>query len=237
MVEILIPLSLSWFNHLTTPTHSSLSSGRSLPSNSLEEQTQLSGVSPAQLSGVSPTTATSFNGSLQSVQGTLQEAIASIKATGKPHPIMNIIKFCLGSLPRQITDANSTCGSKGDGTPSDRDWEMLSGRSDGRPLSFIEDYSLSSTQYLVPAWECLQEAFKAPSFQLKNGNLDFRGLMPDLLCADYPASLLITIPESHMIGVKIQDAKGMFLHCYYTDKVMEGSKKRLGVEKMVSKTF
>lgn len=145
---------------------------------------------------------------------------------------MNIIKFCLGSLPRQV-NSEEIYGSKGEGTPSDQDWEMLSGRSDGRPLSFIEDYSLSSTQYLVPAWECLQEAFKAPSFQLKNGSLDFRGLMPDLLCADYPASLLITIPESHMIGVKIQEEKGMFLHQYYTDKVMEGLKKRLGAEKMV----
>lgn len=110
---------------------------------------------------------------------------------------------------------------------------MLSGRGDGRSLSFIEDYSLSTTQYLVPAWECLEEAFKAPSFQLKNGSLDFRGLVPDLFCADYPASLLITVPESHMIGVKIQEGKGMFLRQYYTDKVMEGSRKRLGAEKMV----
>lgn len=87
MVEIFIPLTLSWFNHLTTPTHSSLSSSKSPSlSHPLEEQNQ------EQLSGVhshlpiTNTNSPSFNGSLQSVQGTLQEAIASIKATGKPHP-------------------------------------------------------------------------------------------------------------------------------------------------------
>lgn len=97
MVEILIPLTLSWFNHLTTPTHSSLSSNKSLPSNPLEEQTQLSGVSPAK--------ATSFNGSLQSVQGTLQEAIASIKATGKlnPHHEYYLVLF------RQFTSLYQCC--------------------------------------------------------------------------------------------------------------------------------
>ena len=88
MVEIFIPLTLSWFNHLTTPTHSSLSSSKSPSLNHpLEEQNQeqLSGVH-SHLSITNTTSPPSFNGSLQSVQGTLQEAIASIKATGKPHP-------------------------------------------------------------------------------------------------------------------------------------------------------
>ena len=116
----------------------------------------------------------------------------------------------------------------------DKDWEIVS-RKNSIQMSLLEDFSLSIAQYLVPAWECLQEVYKPPSMQLRRGSLDFRGLMPDMLYADLPLPSLIAISEPYMEGVKVQEAKGMFLRYYYSNYSMEAPKgKIMGAEKTVN---
>ena len=102
-------------------------------------------------------------------------------------------------------------------------------------LNFIEDLSLSPAQYLVPMWECLQEVYKPLSMQLKEGALDFHALLPDLLFADLSSNSVIAVPEDYMVGVKIQEAKGMFMRYYYTNTNNGGDgAKVMGAEKTVS---
>ena len=91
----------------------------------------------------------------------------------------------------------------------------------------------TQTQYLVPAWECLQESFKSPAQQLRGGRLDFQGLIPDILFADCPAQNLIMPLESHMISVKVHESKGMFLRHYFSEKLMEPAKRHKGAQKTV----
>ena len=97
----------------------------------------------------------------------------------------------------------------------------------------IIDETQTQTQYLVPAWECLQESFKSPAQQLRNGKLDFQGLIPDLLFADCPAQNFITPLEGHMIGIKVNESKGMFLRHYFSEKIMEPAKRHKGAQKTV----
>ncbi len=103
-------------------------------------------------------------------------------------------------------------------------------------MSFIPDLSLSPAQYLVPMWECLQEVYKPLAMQLKGGTLDFHGLLPDKLYADLPPSAIIPVPEDYMVGVKIQEARGMFMRYYYTNNYFGGdvAHKVMGAEKTVS---
>ncbi len=119
--------------------------------------------------------------------------------------------------------------------PCEPEMEELSGKHS--QLSFIEDLSLSPAQYLVPMWECLQEVYKPTAMQLKGGALDFHALLPDLLLADLPPSAVIPVPEDYMVGVKIQEARGMFMRYYYTNNNKYNSKdgaKDMGAMKTVS---
>ena len=114
----------------------------------------------------------------------------------------------IGGSPRPST---STFGS----TNEETELEEMSLR-EGSHLNWPEDLSLAPAQYLVPAWECLQEVYKPAAMQLKGGALDFQALIPDMLFADLPPTSYVTIPEDYMVGIKIQEAKGMFMRYYYT---------------------
>lgn len=146
-----------------------------------------------------------------------------------------------GTLP--LHSGGGVCGSprqsfsaEGNDTQSNTSTELedFPAASSGSQLSYL---SLSSTpsQYLVPMWECIQEVYKPPSLQLKNGTLDFQGLLPDLLYADFTPSSFIAIPESYMTGVKKQEDRGMFMRYYYTSYSGEQNNKVMGAIKTVSK--
>ena len=101
-----------------------------------------------------------------------------------------------------------------------------------------QNLSLMPSQYLVPLWECLQEVYKPLSLQLKGGALDFHGLLPDMLFADLPPSAVIAVPEDYMVGVKIQEDKGMFMRYYYLNSYSGGdSVKAMGAEKTVESSY
>jgi leucine-rich repeat kinase 1 len=206
LVDVLIPLSQKWLTSITPPssTHqnsppnlspSSLRSSSSQGSEAIYRYTKQRAFSTCSFVDI-----TNSLCSASGIQGTLMDALASIKT--------NTIR-----------------------RPSS--FDLLSGPQIAEEEEDVNSNDLG--QFLVPAWECLQEAFKSSVFRLKEGNLNFRALMPDLLFADMPSHMIITELESHMVGVKIQESKGMLLRYYYNDKSIESPPKRyLGAKRMLS---
>ena len=149
------------------------------------------------------------------VHGTLKEAIQSIKATG--------------SLPYAarygVKPSRSSSGTHSD----DAEWELINqGPSQGKnsPKDLIP-----SPQYLVPVWECLQEVYKPPMQQIKEGSLNFQEVMPDLLFGDLDSSLLIPVPEHYVVK---HEERATFLRRYYNEGTFETLECRpVGAEKMV----
>lgn len=91
-------------------------------------------------------------------------------------------------------------------------------------------------QYLVPVRECLEEAYKPPRQQVKEGLLNFQEMMPDLLFGDLDSSVLMPVPGRY--GTKQED-RALFMHYYYHENEIEtlDCKPTVGAEKMVSLTI
>ena len=154
-----------------------------------------------------------------SVHGTLKEAIQSIKTTG--------------SLPYAarygVKPSRSGSGAHSD----DADWEVINqGPTQGK--NSPKDVT-PSPQYLVPVWECLQEVYKPPTQQVKEGSLNFQEVMPDLLFGDLDSSLLIPVPEHYVVK---HEERATFLRRYYNEGTLETLEcKPIGAERMVCASF
>lgn len=234
LVDILVPLSSSWFT--TDLLLSPPSSPDSVMGGGKREEEEDGQAIP--LSYSSDSRGRSFSSivdstslqSFSSIQGTLHEAFASIKATGRENLMYKhvcimytVIFSILGTLPSSVS-SEEVIDSNPTGSLRLNPQASLGGGGAGEE---------TQTQYLVPAWECLQESFKSPAQQLRGGRLDFQGLIPDILFADCPAQNLIMPLESHMISVKVHESKGMFLRHYFSEKLMEPAKRHKGAQKTV----
>ena len=156
-----------------------------------------------------------FGSNPNTVQGTLKEAIQSIKTTG--------------SLPYAARAAVRRRRSSSSNQSEEHEWEVL---TPGSPQA--TNPSGDSTlfpQYLVPVWECLQEVYKPPSQQVKEGSVNFQEMMPDLLFGDLDPSLRVPVPDHYLVK---QEDRATFLRHYYSEGVIDTFEcKPVGAEKMV----
>lgn len=199
-----IPLMEEWFHVLT-------SSPIPIPHSPSPEPTADAGSNHS----TNSLSSDAFGSNPNTVQGTLKEAIQSIKTTG--------------SLPYAARTAVKRIRSASTNPNDDPEWELITqGSPQGKnpPTDFIP-----SLQYLVPVWECLQEVYKPPPQQVKEGSLNFQDMMPDLLFGDLDPSLHIPVPDHYVVK---QEDRAMFLRHYYSEGVIDTFEcKPVGAEKMV----
>lgn len=126
-------------------------------------------------------------------------------------------------------------------------WEVIHhSPSTSTRLSLIQDFS--SNYFLVPMWECLQEAFKTPVICLHGNKLMLRDVIPDLLFADLPPESIfrntVSSSEHYLVsleedfageGTPSGDVSGLFVRmCYTSENADICARKPAGALKTVS---
>lgn len=160
----------------------------------------------------------------------------------KPSPAVDLLS------PQSMSSPQTHCLSEQQSETSS--WEVLQhSSSTSTRLSMIQDFS--SNYFLVPLWECLQEAFKSPIIRLHGNRLSLREVIPDLLFADLPPESILrnTVgTNDHYLmsleadfageGLPSGDVSGLFVRPYYTSEDTDiCARKPAGAVKTVSPSF
>lgn len=136
------------------------------------------------------------------------------------------------------------------GSPSDSEyqseassWEILSKQSStaSARLNMIQD---CTTNYcLIPLWECIQEAFKAPVIRVNSNRLFLRQMIPDLLFVDLPPELIYrsSVGDQSLFSLEggmvppVREVSGLFVRSYYSSEIEDTCvRKPAGAQKTVS---
>ena len=236
-VEIFVPLGEEW----ATSTFGSDDS-LSLPREARTEPIQISTPqSPGNPTGLlSPGIELHQQNGLQT-SPPQQQPNGALSTSQKPSPVVDLLSPQSTSTPQPHRLSEQQEASS---------WEVLHhSSSTSTRLSMIQDSS--SSYFLVPLWECLQEAFKIPIIRVHGNRLSLRDVIPDLLFADLPPESIFrnTVgTNDHFLmsleadfageGPPSRDVSGLFVRPYYTSEVTDiCARKPAGAMKTVSALF
>ena len=142
------------------------------------------------------------------------DELAAVASGNTLHPLV-VKSSDLSCSPSQVSETSS--------------WEIIARESTtSTRLSVIPD--AVSSDYLVPLWECLQEAFKTPVIRVNNSRLVLRKVLPDLLFADLPPELMyrtsLNPPDQDLFPhddtefdrTLSESGSGLFVRSYFTSE-------------------
>ena len=236
-VEIFVPLVEEW-------AAAGGSNGSCLPSSVRE-----TGTEPIEIGTTEQATV------IQSPSITLPHSDPERLQTPSPEPqtqlqsngtLSESLKPVVDLLSPQNTLHHSLCEQQSEASS----WEVIHhSPSSITRLSLIQDFS--SNYFLVPMWECLQEAFKTPVIRLHGNKLMLRDVIPDLLFADLPPESIfrntVSSNEHYLMsleedfageGTPSGDVSGLFVRMYYNSEDADVcARKPAGALKTVSAFF